>query len=431
MRMQHAIPMSWRSPRTAWILWSFTFGIWLLIIGMIALPRSAAGDGLFAFPRFGGSLLMLSAATVGALVAGRRPENLIGWIFCTAALGWAVDALAAEYALYALVGQPGLLPAGTVAAWLSAWLFVPSGAAIIFLLLVFPDGRQPQGRWRSVVWAVLIGAGLWMFGIAFAPGPLATTIYVAPDNPFGLQQMAWVRTAGPIGMYLTVAAACLAAASLVARLRRTHGVARQQFKWFGFGAVGVVVVAGSAWISIVALDVRLTEPLGELLTFAALLALAGVPITTGIAILRYRLYEIDVIINRTLVYGTVTALLASLFAALSVITQRVVLALTGQESEAAVVLAALVVTALYQPLRAHVQILVDRRFYRRKYDASQTLERFALQLREEVELDRLATGLVGVVRDTMQPAHAFLWLRPTAGAEAVRGSPRQPGAREG
>jgi hypothetical protein len=419
MRMRHAIGMSWRSPRTAWILWSFTFGIWLLIIGMIALPRAAAGDGLFAFPRLGGSLLVLSAATVGALVAVRRPENLIGWIFCIAALGWGLGALAAEYSLYALVEQPGLLPAGTVAAWLSAWLFVPSGVAIIFLLLVFPDGRKPEGRWIAVVWAALIGAGLWMFGNAFAPGPLATTIFVAPENPFGLQHVPWVRVAGPIGICLTFGAACLAAASLVARLRRSHGVARQQFTWFAFGAIGAVVVAGSAWIGIVALDVSLTEPLGELLAFSAVLALAGVPITTGIAILRYRLYEIDVIINRTLVYGTVTALLASLFAALSVITQRVVLALTGQESEAAVVLAALVVTALSQQLRARVQIAVDRRFYRRKYDASQTLERFALQLREEVELDRLATGLVGVVQHTMQPTHVSLWLQPDHDARAV------------
>ena len=143
-------------------------------------------------------------------------------------------------------------------------------------------------------------------------------------------------------------------------------------------------------------------------------ALALLPVSIGIALLRYRLFDIDVLINRTLVYGIVTALLAGAFAALSVMTQRLTLAVTGQESEAAVVVAALIVTALFQPLRSRVQTLVDRRFYRAKYDLSRTLEQFASQVRDEVELERLTNSLVGVVQETMQPAHASLWLRPRA-----------------
>jgi hypothetical protein len=196
------------------------------------------------------------------------------------------------------------------------------------------------------------------------------------------------------------------------RLRRARDAERQQLKWFLFGAAWL-------WLALLGplfaafghpLDARVPATAGSFV-------LIVLPVTMAIGILNYRLFDIDVVINRTLVYGTVTALLAGAFAALSIVTQRVTLAITGQESEAAVVLAALIVTALFQPLRSRVQTLVDRRFYRSKYDVSRTLERFASQVRDEVELERLTHSLIAVVQETMQPAHASLWLRPYLDAQ--------------
>jgi hypothetical protein len=400
-----------RSPRAAWVAWAVTVALWAMMMGFIALPRPVPSEGLFVLPRVAGSLLVLSTATVGALLASRRPKNPIAWIFCAAALGWDSGAFATEYALYALVEDPGSLPAGELVAWLSAWLLATSGLAIIFVLLLFPDGRLPSRCWRPVGWAAVVGTLVWTLGIAFTPGPLDTSILSVPQNPFGVEGVPWVRTVEAFGVYVTLACALLAAISLIARLRHSRGVERQQLKWFAFGAVYVVGVEAGLWLAILSFGLTLSSPIGHVLVAAGVLALLLVPVTTGIAILRYRLYDIDIIINRTLVYGTVTALLAGLFAALSILTQRIVLAVTGQESQAAVVLAALVVTALFQPLRARVQTVVDHRFYRRKYDATRTLEQFAGWIRDEVELDRLTAGLVTVVRKTMQPTHASLRLR--------------------
>jgi hypothetical protein len=185
------------------------------------------------------------------------------------------------------------------------------------------------------------------------------------------------------------------------------------------------VVAATFWPAFRASGQYLNSPFGQVVAAAGVVTLAVVPVITGIAILRYHLWDIDVIINRTLVYGSLTALLAGLFAAFSIVTQRLVLAMTGQESQFAVVLAALLVTAVFQPLRARVQTLVDRRFYRRKYDSGRTLERFAGRVRDQVELDHLVTGLVEVAHDTMQPTHVSLWLRPRVDDEAAAMGERQ------
>jgi hypothetical protein len=350
---------------------------------------------------------------VGAVVASRRPKNILGWLFVTISC---INSFEVAGRLYVVAFD---LPARAPVALVDGLVGNVGIGLLAAALLLFPDGRLPSPTWRPFAWVIFGSLGGCCFLEGLQPGELQW--FVGVDNPIGVPGLAAItRQASDAFVFLIGAALALAALSLIVRVRRTRGVERQQIKWLAFAAmvlVGAVpIMLGYDWYA------------GSYVMLAGLIAL---PAAVGIAILRYRLYDIDVIINRTLVYGSVTAVLAGLFAALSILTQRIVLALTGQESQAAVVLAALVVTGLFQPLRSRVQTIVDRRFYRRKYDASQTLERFALQLREEVELDRLATGLVGVVRDTMQPAHAFLWLRPTAGAEAVRGSPRQPGAREG
>jgi hypothetical protein len=409
----------WRSPRIAWSLWSITFVLLVFVWGLIFLHRSISRDAAFMLPRIAGSVLVLSTATIGALVASRRPRNPIGWIFCSIALLWDFGALVTEYAIHALTDELHFLPAGGLAAWLAAWVLIPTGVAMIFVLLLMPSGRLPSRRWRSVGWAAVVGTVLMVFGIAVAPGPPDTTLFSAPDNPFAIESLPGVRTVEVIGLGLTLTCALLAATSLIARLRRSRGMERQQLKWFAFGEAYVVSVFSGMGFWMFGFGLTLSSPIGQLAATLGVLSLAVVPITTGIAILRYRLYDIDIIINRTLVYGTVTALLAGLFAGLSILSQRLVLAITGQESQAAVVLAALVVTALFQPLRARVQTVVDHRFYRRKYDAARTLERFASQIRDEVELDRLTAGLVAVVRETMQPTHASLWLGPSGQSKAT------------
>jgi hypothetical protein len=204
----------------------------------------------------------------------------------------------------------------------------------------------------------------------------------------------------------------VAAISLLVRFRRARGVERQQLKWLALGAA-IVPILAIPWSFKYAANVRIAQ---EVLPALPIFAAALVPVAVGIALLRYRLYDIDIIINRTLVYGAVTAVLAGAFAALSVLTQRLALALTSQESQAAVVLAALIVTAMFQPVRGRVQILVDRRFYRAKYDAARTLQQFASEVRDQVELSQLQVALVGVVHETMQPAHVSLWLRPSTGS---------------
>jgi hypothetical protein len=401
----------WGSPRMAWALWAITCAVLAIVWVMIILHPFITIDTAFLLPRLAGTILVLSTATVGALIASRRPENPIGWIFGLAALVWDIGAFATEYSIYAVLEQPNSLPFGEPATWVAAWILLPTGMTLVFLLLLFPDGRLPSPRWRPVAWIAVTGIVLSTVGLAFMPGRLYSTIFEVQRNPYGLEAFPEVRGLVVLGGVMALGSTFLGATALVLRLRRARGLERQQLKWFAFGGVFLVSVSVVTWLVLVATDLSLSTQLGQLVSAAGVLALAILPVTTGIAILRYRLYDIDVIINRTLVYGTVTVVLAGLFAALSILTQRLVLSVTGQESQAAVVVAALIVTGLFQPLRAWIQTLVDLRFYRRKYDTARTLEHFAGQVRNEVELDQLTRDLVAVVRETMQPTHASLWLR--------------------
>jgi hypothetical protein len=408
-----------RSSRVAWALWALTCLLLACIWVLIVLHRSVPKDVAFVLPRLAGSILVLSTGTVGALIASRCPNNPIGWMFCAAALVWDIGAAATEYAIFAVVEVPGKLPAGNVAVWLSAWVLVPSGLCLVFLLLLFPTGRLPSDRWKPVGWAAVAGILVVTVAAALTPGPISTTLFEAPPNPFGLSGMPWIRNLVVPGILVTLTCAVAAATSLVSRLRKARSLERQQLKWFAAGGILVISSLAGVWVPMWASGTSISSASGLVIAAAGVAVLAAIPVTTGVAILRYRLYDIDVIINRTLVYGSLTTVLAGVFAALSILTQRVVLAMTGQESQAAVVLAALVVTALFQPLRARVQIVVDRHFYRRKYDTAQTLERFASQVRDKFELDQLTTELVAVVRETMQPSHASLWLPPPHDARAT------------
>jgi len=359
--------------------------------------------------------LVLAFSTVGALIVARRPGNAIGWILCAAGLTIGATTLASGYAVFSLAG-PSRLPGTEWAAWFAYWIWVPGvGPAMTFGLLLFPDGRLPSRRWRVVGWLAVVALATLAFGSAFTPGPLSD--YPEVTNPLGLALLKEsVLEDGGVGWVLLPASVVISAVSIAVRYRRATGEERQQIKWFVFASV-LLAVGWSAQ--------NVTSGSGELqVTFSYLLgitSLLGIPVAVGIAILRHRLYDIDHIINRTLVYGALTAMLALVYLGGVVLLQQAFRGLTGQESQLAIVASTLAIAALFNPLRGRIQTFIDRRFYRRKYDARKTLEAFSNKLREETDLDALNNEMVGVVRETMQPAHISLWLRPERGVKAEEG----------
>ena len=331
---------------------------------------------------------LVGAPIVGGLVASRRPRNPYGWLWLGFALGLSLGLLAESYRAYALVVEPGSLPAPQE---ISRLLAVGNPTALAFapfLLLLFPTGSLPSRRWRPVAWiAAASGSVLVALNILFA----------RPDFVGGA--VTAVTFVVVLAIFATIVFSAL---SLVARYRQASGVERQQLKWF---ALAAVVVASSLAGQL------LGEALWNLLIAATNTALY---VAVGIAILRYRLYDIDVLINRTLVYGSLTVSLVAIYLGGIVLSQSALRALTGQESTLAVVASTLAIAALFNPLRRRIQGFIDRRFYRRKYDAAQILAAFNARLRDETELETLRGDVVGVVRETMQPEHASLWLRPVA-----------------
>jgi hypothetical protein len=337
---------------------------------------------------------------VGALIVAHRPGNAVGWIFAAIALLAVTGAMAEEYALYASTTRPGALPVPVLAGWYASWTWYPTIAlALVFTPLLFPDGRLPSPRWRPVPW--LAGATT---AAASALTAVQPTIDLGGgrhvDNPIGTAAVTnpiWNRIEDLLGV-LAVAAV----ASLIVRFRRSRGDERLQLKWFTYAA---------ALLPLVFLGDLLPTTAGNLL-FAAVVAF--LPVAAGVAILRYRLYEIDRLINRTLVYGLLTALLAAVYAGLVLVGGQLFGGLGGQPPSWAVAGATLAVAALFQPARRRIQEAVDRRFNRRRYDAARTIEAFSARLRHHVDLDSLSTELLAVVDQTVQPTRASLWLRPSA-----------------
>jgi hypothetical protein len=355
-------------------------------------------------------VLLLAYGTVGALVASRRPGNAIGWIFCAVGLALAVASAASGYAGYGLYGNGDALPAPELAAWLSVWLnIVVLFVAPCLLFLLFPDGRPPSPRWRPVIWLVaLTGCGIFLT-LAFSPGELDQYTYPGLPNPLGIggdlgDVLATIENIGngilPIAVLVTIS-------SMIVRFRRSSGRERLQLKWVAYTAA---LTAASFLVSFM-LPEPVPQTLQDAVFFLGVAAFAAIPVAAGVAILRHRLYDIDVLINRTLVYGSLTLSLAAVYVGAVVSLQRLFRALTGQESQLAVVASTLMIAALFGPLRRRVQGFIDRRFYRRKYDAAKTLEAFSTRLRDETDLETLNRDLVGVVSETVQPAHARLWLR--------------------
>jgi len=354
------------------------------------------------------TLLAVGYSTVGAVAASHRPRNPVSWVLCSIGLSWGVAHLTSEYATYALLAVAGSLPAGEVAAWIYSWVWVPGLGFIVFLPLLFPSGRLHSPRWRPFAWlsVLLVAAGTTMAAISPGPG-----LGLSVQNPFGMESLPDLNEELQALMFVLI---FVASASLVGRLHHARGVERQQIKWVAYaGALG----GGASlptYTVLEAVDLPWLHMVGYV---ASLVGILGVPTAVGIAILRYRLYGIDILINRTLVYGSLTAMLVVVYFGGIVVMQRFFVLLTGEKSTLAVVASTLLIAALFTPLRRRTQSFIDRRFYRSKYDAAKTLEAFSIKLKDETDLDMLSDNLTSVVRETMQPAHVSLWLRPESASQ--------------
>jgi hypothetical protein len=415
--------------RLAWSLASLSVAMFVATIVLSVFARSAQSPGnwvtlstviseLLGFVSF---LAFLAFPLVGALIASRRPENPIGWICLVAGLLWMLIIVSEAYSSYGLA-KPGSIPwPVTIHALLYAWLWVPTVGLIgIYLLLLFPDGRLPSRRWRLLAW--LAGAVIAVESLAVFLTPGSLQDLGGARNPFGLEDYPWVEDLGLIVLPLLPLCMVASAVSLVLRFRRSRGEVREQIKWIAFAAsfMGLIYLGLMSTGLIIRLisapetssDLGSQSWWGAHLENVMVLSFAGVPVAIGFAVLKHRLYAIDLIINRALVYAPLTATLALIYFGSVVSLQYAFRVLTGQESQVAIVASTLAIAALFNPLRLRVQGFVDRRFYRRKYDAAKTLEAFSAKLRDETDLDALNNELVGVVRETMQPAHVSLWLRP-------------------
>jgi hypothetical protein len=400
-----------RSSHLAWSLWVLT----ILLLPGVFVEISFTWDGPANIPFVAGFVaVQLGAATAGAIISSRLPHNAVGWIFLSIALLLGLLFAVGAYAKLGIDVEHGsFLPGSRFAAWVGTWIFIPAAFGLpMFLLLLFPDGRFVSKRWQLAGWVLGALVVLATVSKALVPGRIPPGI----ENPLAPGGVAGevLRSLDSLTDVLALPAFGLAVAGLVVRLWRSRGVERQQLKWFAYCAALVGTGLGTA--------VFIPEgPVANLTFLVGLLALAGLPVAAGIAILRYRLYDIDVIVNRTLVYVTLTATLVLVYVGGVVGLQRLLSPVLGESNQLAVVASTLLIAALFNPLRRRIQEFMDRRFYRNKYDATKTLEAFSGRLRDETELDALSDDLLSVVRNTVQPEHVSLWLKraedPRAGGE--------------
>jgi hypothetical protein len=402
--------------RFVWVAWGLlAFGC----VGNAAGVVLSVANG--SFRRDLGDTLILRAVfaaflVVGCLILVRRPGNVIGWIFTAVGLLTMIGGLVEPYAKYAYVTHPGSLPAPLFADWIEGWIWMPTIVLMcVFPLLLFPTGRSLSPRWRPVAWlAAATTAGYAVFDALSPTLELEDGRTVA--NPIGVAGVGDVdETLDTVLTSLILLLLLVAVCSLVVRFRRSHGTERQQLKWFTYAGALVLLSPLGGF---------LLPNLGNL-PFVVVVAL---PIAVGIAILRYRLYDIDRLINRTLVYGLLTVSLGLLYASAVLVLGQLFGGIGAEPPSWAVAGATLAVAALFQPARRRIQRVVDRRFNRRRYDAAKTIERFSARLRDEVDLDTLSAELLGVVDQTMQPTTASLWLRPSThdASGASRGAAEAP-----
>ncbi len=392
--------MRW-ARRSAWLLSVTTLVVTAIGLALLVWDWSTpVPSGSFGVRGFSG-VWAVGFCLVGALLTRRRPGHPVGWIFAAAGMLAAVDFASFEYALAAVVGHRDL-PAGDYVGWLQLWIWVPFVALItVYLPLLFPDGRLPGPRWRPVSWAAAGCGVIAASALAITPGVVVNLR--ALRNPFGVHPAAVSNTAIAVGLAGLIGCVVVAVWSLLVRARRGTSVERQQIKWLAYA--GCLVAATLVPSTILSLSTGTAARIAE---GALMIAIVTVPVAVAVAVLKYRLYEIDRIISRTLAYVVVTGLMAGVYAGLVLLATRVL----GVTTPPAVAAATLAAAAFFNPLRHRVQRVVDRRFNRARYDADKTVAAFASRLQDAVDLDAVQADLVGVVQHALEPARISVWIRP-------------------
>jgi hypothetical protein len=406
----------------AWIAFATCVALWAagLVFGLLSRSVDTTGSswssgGVIANVLF--VVALFSFPLTGLLIATRRPGHTIGWLLLAIGLAWGV-ANGTSYSDYVLRMHHGSLPAGALVGALgSGFWIVAIGITGTFLVLLFPDGHLPGPGWRPVAWISAVAIPFGLLSLILTPGPMKDAGYPHTQNPFGVSALGGVIDAAKILILVVPAMMVASAAALIVRYRRSNRHARLQLKWLAAAAGGVALVY------------LVVEPLSAilypsethapnwilLLQDVALLSFGLIPVAIGIAILRHRLFDIDVIVRKTLVYAVLVACLATIYLVGVYAIESVVRRLSGNSSTLAVTISTLAVAAAFQPLRSRIQAAVDRRFYRARYDAAQTLDAFSARLREEIDLEALSGDVIALVGDALHPAHVALWLRPTGG----------------
>jgi hypothetical protein len=407
----------------AWALWALAILGLLVTAWLDHLLRQAGRPDLAQETALDGTtvLVVLSATTVGAVLGNRRPNHPVGWLLLALGLSMAAAIVAQAYADYGFRARPGALPAARYVALygpaiLGAWL-----GCIGFILLLTPTGSLPSPRWRWWARVMVAAPVVSLVATLLLPNSLNSD-YQTLDNPLALRAFGGaLRAALWVALAISVLAVLVAAGSLVVRFRCAHGVERQQLRWVALAAAVVapaalVLVAAAAATTLLA--AASTTTLWRVFNWALVVCVTILPLAIGAAILRYRLYDLDRIVSRTLAYGLLTVLLGGGYAAVVLGLGR----LLGRDSSLVIAVATLAVAAAFQPARRRIQRAVDRRFNRRKYDAAQTIEAFSARLRDQIDLDTLSSELLAVVDQTMEPTRVSLWLRPSPRGSS--GTPR-------
>jgi hypothetical protein len=396
-----------RRRRLAAASWITTMTASLIAIGILVATRDTPVPTSWGF-RGASSAFGLTCGTIGAIVALRRPDNLNGWLFCAIALFFAAEGLTNEYVIAGVFVVAGGLPLTTQLGWTLTWLWVPSlGIALIFLPLLFPSGHLVSPRWRAAAVLGVIAIGLFTAAVAFLPGPIQQATFL--ENPLAapvdLQTYSTLvvgLTSAPLGI-----AIALGLGSLVLRFRRATDDARRQIKWF---ALATFIAGVTFALDLIVRVVDGSRTISKITEILVVVALLGLPTAAGMAILRYRLYDIDRIVSRTISYGVVTAVLVAAYVGAVLILQGPLGQITGGDT-IPVAVSTLVVAAMFSPLRRRIQRIVDQRFDRGRFDAERTSAAFADRLREQLDLPMLTADLDSTVRLAIAPSYVRLWLR--------------------
>ena len=392
------------------IVWALTIGASAVAFGLVIATRDTPVPDSWGF-RGASELFAVTCGTVGAIVALRRPDNPIGWLFCAIGASFAVQSLINEYVLASVFVVPGGLPWTTQLGWLLSWIWVPPlGLALIFLPLLFPTGHLLSPRWRIAAVVGVVAIVSFSVAMALVPGPIQQAKFL--DNPVtipGVSLETYETVVYSVAIIPLALAIALAMTSLVRRFRQSPDEPRRQIKWFALAAL-VAGITNTLYqvIAVVGASPAVVKGM-EILVVVSLI---GLPTAAGLAILRYRLFDIDRIISRTISYGLISAMLVALFLVVNLALQSALSSVTKTNS-LAVAASTLLVAALFTPIRRRVHRAVDRRFDRARYDAERTTFEFSERLRDQVDLPALVDDLDGTVRDAVAPSSVDLWLRGT------------------